>query len=136
MDTRLLPNVDMQKSREVLAANIRALMDAMPEVGKQELIVARADALGLKIAQSTVSRVRNAAVAIDLDTLDVLARVFKIEACKLLKSNLGGVDVRQLRICGEIMPPAVPDGHVAKFLPPAPRKRAKRPQKKLAKESK
>lgn len=136
MDNWLRPNVHMKKSREILAENVRSLMDAMPEVGKQELVVARARALGRKIAQSTVSRVRNAAVAIDLDTLDVLASVFKVEACKLLKDNLGVADVRTIRICGEVMPPAVPDGHVAKFLPPAPRKREKRPHKKLAKETK
>lgn len=136
MDNWLRPNVHMKKSREILAENVRSLMDAMPEVGKQELVVARASALGRKIAQSTVSRVRNAAVAIDLDTLDVLASVFKVEACKLLKDNLGVADVRTIRICGEVMPPAVPDGHVAKFLPPAPRKRAKKPHKKLAKETK
>jgi transcriptional regulator with XRE-family HTH domain len=71
----------------VLADNLRELMASRPELSKQMDIRRRAALLGCPVSQSTISRVLNAQVAIDLDTLATLGRVFAIDPAELIRPH-------------------------------------------------
>jgi hypothetical protein len=71
----------------VLAENLRELMAAKPELSKQMDVRRRAALLGSPISQSTISRAINAQVAIDLDTLSVLGRVFSVDPAELIRPH-------------------------------------------------
>lgn len=69
----------------ILADNLRELMDRKPELSTQMGIRRRSAMLGCPISQSTISRAINAQVAIDLDTLAALGRVFAVDPAELIK---------------------------------------------------
>ena len=71
----------------VLAENLRELMDRKPELSTQMGIRRRSSMLGCPISQSTISRAINAQVAIDLDTLAALGRVFSVDPAELIKPH-------------------------------------------------
>lgn len=71
----------------VLADNLRELMDAKPELSTQMAIRRRAQLFGRPISQSTISRALNAQVAIDLDTLAALGRVFSVDPAEFIRPH-------------------------------------------------
>lgn len=74
------PNDIMEKpSKVILADNLNDLMWITPSL-KGNVKLAAASGLGL----GTMSRVRNAECAVNLDTLDTLAAAFKVPAWELL----------------------------------------------------
>jgi hypothetical protein len=84
MDSQRWPNPYVVRARDILAANLQVLKRSTPGLGTQQAIQARARARGDSISQSTISRALKGTVALDLDTLDVLARVFGRQPADLL----------------------------------------------------
>lgn len=69
-----------ERPRHVLAANLRALMGANPELGTLPKLTARSG-----VSNGTLDRIRRAAVATRVDELARLGRAFGIEAWELLR---------------------------------------------------
>lgn len=70
-----------------LAENLRELMTSKPELSSQMDIRRRSLLLGCPVSQSTISRALNAQVAIDIDTLAALGRVFSIDPAELIRPH-------------------------------------------------
>jgi len=92
MDYQWWLNPFMARARDLLAGNLKALKESNLGLDTQEKIQARAHGLGLKISQSTISRALSGAVALDLDTLDTLARVFGKKPFELLQPAIRGIE--------------------------------------------
>lgn len=71
--------------REVLSANMRALMAARPELGTIKKV---ADASGTALSNGKVGRIYAASHTTDIDTLQSLADVFGLEPWQLLVESL------------------------------------------------
>lgn len=71
--------------REVLSANLRALMKERPELGTIRKI---ADASGTTLSNGKVGRIYAASHTTDIDTLKHLADVFGLEPWQLMVENL------------------------------------------------
>lgn len=79
-------------AKQVLAANLRALMDGTPELDSQMKIAARAQkAGGKKVAQTSISNMLNpnSRVSPTLENLEAVASVFGLQAWQLLHPTLG-----------------------------------------------
>jgi hypothetical protein len=80
------------KAREIVAANLTALMKNQRETdGPLASFQAIEDAtarLGTKVGKSTVDRISKGTTPAELDNLEALARVFKLQVWQLLVPNL------------------------------------------------
>jgi hypothetical protein len=74
------------RPRDVLAANLRKLMAAIPALSRFPLIT---EASGGSLTNGTLDRVRRATHATSVDTLEEIARVFGLEPWQLLVPSLG-----------------------------------------------
>lgn len=88
-------------AREVLAANLRALMAASDRYGSTLAVERRTAELGCKVGKSTVGRMTLAETPVNLDYLDVLAQVFGLDAWQMLVPGLSPVNPPVLRSIGE-----------------------------------
>lgn len=87
MDSYWWLNPFMGRARELLAENLQALKASHVGLNTQEKIQAKARAFGSTISQSTISRALSGSVAVDLDTLDTLSRVFGKQPAELLQPS-------------------------------------------------
>lgn len=93
-----------ERPRHVLAANLRALMAANPELGTLPKLTARSG-----VSNGTLDRIRRAAVATRVDELARLGRAFGIEAWEMLRPQ-GAAQVSPLgRMLGEHLDRAAGD---------------------------
>lgn len=70
------------RPRDILSANLRALMLSFPEMGTLPKITARSG-----VSNGTLDRIRRAAVSTRIDELENLAGAFGIEAWELLRPH-------------------------------------------------
>ena len=93
--------------REVLARNLNGLMERHPRIGSQKLLFAASG-----VPTSTVGRLRRGEVAATLDTVEALARAFRVSIPDLLDARLlarlgnqpvGEVRQRQAVLAAEIL---------------------------------
>jgi hypothetical protein len=70
------------RPRDILAANLRAMMLSCPELGTLPKITARSG-----VSNGTLDRIRRAAVSTRIDELENLAGAFGIEAWELLRPH-------------------------------------------------
>jgi AcrR family transcriptional regulator len=75
-----LPETDAMRPRDVLAANLRALMAARPDLGTLAKITA---ACG--VSNGTLDRIRRAAVSTGIDELQPLGRAFGLQPWEWLQ---------------------------------------------------
>ena len=81
---------------QILASNLTALMAANKlRLGTQKKVAA---ATGNRIDQKTVSRIKNAKVRVQIDTLAALAQAFDLEPYQLLVPNLNPKNPQVLRV--------------------------------------
>lgn len=71
--------------RQVLSANLRALMEARPELGTIKRVAA---ASGTSLSNGKVGRIYAASHTTDIDTLQHLAEVFGLEPWQLMVESL------------------------------------------------
>lgn len=79
----------MQNLRDTLAVNLRALMDARPDLDTQQKI---AEKTGL--SQSTVNRILSRAVDATIGTVAALAAAYRVHPVKLLSPQNQGGDLQ------------------------------------------
>lgn len=83
---------------QILAANLGALMKASSDLRTQAAVSAAAARAGAKIDQKTVSRILNAQVAVQIDTLQALAAAFGVEPYQMLVPGLNPRNPQVLRV--------------------------------------
>lgn len=76
---------EKRSPRDVLSANLRALMAARPDLGTIKRVAA---ASGTKLSNGKVGRIYAASHTTDIDTLQYLASVFELEPWQLLVKDL------------------------------------------------
>lgn len=81
------------RPRDVLAANLNALMAARPDLSRLQDITAASDG---KLTNGTLDRVRRAEVALTLDKLADLAEVFDVQPWQLLVEGFDPHAIPQL----------------------------------------
>ena len=81
----------------ILAANVRALMQANPSLKTQGAVADATRRAGLAIDQKTVGRVLKASHAVQLDTVQALAAAFGVEPYQLLIPGLDPKNPQILR---------------------------------------
>jgi len=89
-------------AREVLAENLRELMKANPEVGTL-LSLEQATATkggGKKIGKTTLGNILAKTTPVNLDYVEVLAKVFRLEPWQMLVPNLRPENPQILRATG------------------------------------
>lgn len=79
------PMREKPSPRQILSDNMRALMDARPELGTIRKV---ADASDSALSNGKVGRICAASHTTDIDTLQDLAKVFKLEPWQLLVEGL------------------------------------------------
>lgn len=88
-------------TRQILAANLRALMDASPH-WRSTLTVEKATALrGAKVGKSTIDRALKSETALTLDNVEALAKLFGLDAWQLLVPAMRPDNPPLLRSVGE-----------------------------------
>lgn len=70
------------RPRDILAANLRAMMLSCPELGTLPKITARSG-----VSNGTLDRIRRAAVSTRIDELENLAGAFGVEAWEMLRPH-------------------------------------------------
>jgi transcriptional regulator with XRE-family HTH domain len=70
-------------ARQVLARNLRLLMDRYPDIGSQKLLFKTTG-----VTTSTVGRIRRGDVSATIDNIEALAKAFKLTVSQLLDPRL------------------------------------------------
>lgn len=81
-----------KRANEILAENIRRLMDGHPTLSKQVALARKAG-----IAQSSIQRVLSASVHPQLDVIEAIAAAFRVTVAELLAENPAIADAPDLR---------------------------------------
>ena len=74
-----MAHMKARPANEILAKNIRSLMEGHPTLGTQVALAKRAG-----IAQSSIGRILSAAVHPQLDAIEAIASAFKVSVADLL----------------------------------------------------
>lgn len=70
-------------AREVLASNLKMLMERYPEIGSQKLLFKTTG-----VTTSTVGRIKRAEVSATIDNIEALAKAFKVQVSDMLDPRL------------------------------------------------
>lgn len=89
-------------ARETLAENLRNLMVAHHSYKTTLAIEKATDDFGLKVGKSTIDRALKCQTTLNLDYIDVIARVFGLDAWQLLTPGLAPKNPPVLRSVGEV----------------------------------
>jgi hypothetical protein len=79
----------MSKARKILGANLSRLMASSVEYGSAPAVERATAEKGQKVGRSTVQRVKDAETTVNLDYIDVFAKVFRKEPWELLHPAMG-----------------------------------------------
>lgn len=79
----------MSKTRQTLGANLSRLMNSSAEFASAPAVERATASKGLKVGRSTVQRVKDAQTTVNLDYIEVFAKVFQKEPWQLLHPQLG-----------------------------------------------
>lgn len=89
-------------AREVLATNLRSLMDSNPRYGTTVALEKATEELGCKVGKSTIDRALKHQTTLNLDYIEVIARVFGLDPWQLLTPGLRPKNPPVLRSTGEV----------------------------------
>ena len=89
-------------ARETLAENLRNLMAAHHSYKTTPAIEKATEGFGLKVGKSTIDRALKCQTTLNLDYIDVIARVFGLDAWQLLTPSLAPKNPPVLRSVGEV----------------------------------
>lgn len=93
--------ISTMSARDILAANIQRLMDASPSLSSLVKVAAEAKRRGHAVSKNAVDSAKSGAHAVNMDTLDGIARAFDMEAWQLLVPNMNPKNPPVLRSIGE-----------------------------------
>lgn len=88
-------------ARTLLATNVQALMCARPSLSSLAKVAAEAKRKGHTVSKNAVDSARQGTHAVNMDTLDGIARAFDMEAWQLLVPNMNPDNPPVLRSIGE-----------------------------------
>lgn len=91
--------------RKILGDNLDRLMASSVSLGSAPLVEAATGEHGMKIGKSTIARIRNAETPINLDYVEVLARVFGLEPWQLLVHEMNPKNLPTLANIGSAQAP-------------------------------
>lgn len=89
-------------ARETLAENLRHLMEAHHTYRTTLAIEKATEGMGLKVGKSTIDRALKCQTTLNLDYIDVIARVFGLDAWQLLTPGLIPRNPPVLRSIGDV----------------------------------
>lgn len=93
--------ISTMSARDILAANIQRLMDANPSLSSLVKVAAEAKRRGHTVSKNAVDSAKSGSHAVNMDTLDGIARAFDMEAWQLLVPNMNPKNPPVLRSIGE-----------------------------------
>lgn len=79
----------MNRTRQILGANISSLMNSSSELASAPAVERATAQKGLKVGRSTVQRVKDGDTTVNLDYIEVFAKVFQKEPWQLLHPAIG-----------------------------------------------
>lgn len=94
--------ISSMPARQVLAANLAALMSTRKGLASLNDVENEAMRKGHPIGRSTVDRAKKGKTAINLDNLEAIARAFDLEAWQLLVPSFNPTNPPVLRSIGEV----------------------------------
>ena len=89
-------------ARETLAENLRNLMGAHHTLKTTTAVERATEAYGLKVGKSTIDRALKCQTTLNLDYIDVIARVYGLDAWQLLTPGLAPKNPPVLRSVGVV----------------------------------
>jgi transcriptional regulator with XRE-family HTH domain len=87
--------------REILATNLRALMDSSEHLKSTPAIERATEKLGCKVGKSTVDRALKSETPLNIDYLQAIARVFGVDAWQLLVVSMNPKNPPVLKSVGK-----------------------------------
>lgn len=93
--------ISTMSARDILAANIQRLMDANPSLSSLVKVAAEAKRKGHTVSKNAVDSAKSGSHAVNMDTLDGIARAFEMDAWQLLVPNMNPSNPPVLRSIGE-----------------------------------
>lgn len=88
-------------SREIVAKNLRSLMDANERYGSTIALEKATAALGCKVGKSSIDRALKCKTPLNLDYIEAIAKVFGLDGWQLLTPGLRPLSPPVLRSVGE-----------------------------------
>lgn len=88
-------------ARDVLAGNLRALMDASSRYRTTTALQDATESAGLKVGKSTIDRALKSETTLNLDYIEVIANVFGLDPWQMLTPGLVPKNPPVLRSVGE-----------------------------------
>lgn len=79
----------MNRTRQILGANLSSLMNSRSELASAPAVERATAQKGLKVGRSTVQRVKDGDTTVNLDYIEVFAKVFQKEPWQLLHPAIG-----------------------------------------------
>jgi hypothetical protein len=79
----------MNRTRQILGANLSSLMNSSSELASAPAVERATAQKGLKVGRSTVQRVKDGDTTVNLDYIEVFAKVFQKEPWQLLHPAIG-----------------------------------------------
>lgn len=79
----------MNRTRQILGANLSSLMNSSSELASAPAVERATAQKGLKVGRSTVQRVKDGDTTVNLDYIEVFAKVFHKEPWQLLHPAIG-----------------------------------------------
>ena len=89
-------------AREVLAQNLDALMQASVHYRTTIALEKATDEIGLKVGKSTIDRALKCQTTLNLDYIEVIAKVFGLDPWQLMTPGLRPKNPPVLRSTGEV----------------------------------
>ena len=89
-------------ARETLAENLRSLMGTHHTYRTTMAIERATEAMGLKVGKSTIDRALKCQTTLNLDYIDVIARIYGLDAWQLLTPGLAPKNPPVLRSIGDV----------------------------------
>lgn len=93
--------ISTMSARDILADNIQRLMEANPALSSLVKVAAQAKRKGHTVSKNAVDSAKSGSHAVNMDTLDGIARAFEMEAWQLLVPNMNPNNPPVLRSIGE-----------------------------------
>ncbi len=93
--------ISEMSAKDTLATNVKKLMDANPALSSLVKVAAEAKRKGHTVSKNAVDSARTGSHAVNIETLDGIARAFDMEAWQLLVPNMSTRTPPVLRSVGE-----------------------------------
>lgn len=93
--------ISTMSARSILSTNLQQLMDANPSLGSLVKVAEEAKRKGHAVSKNAVDSAKSGSHAVNMDTLDGIARAFGLDAWQLLVPGMNVKSPPVLRSIGE-----------------------------------